>query len=140
MLRIFQNSKSVISVCLATLLILVSTITIFPSTASADNNFIKNEIKIECTSDCGNIFSFAAGMVSGSAVTVIAITGQTGTLVATGAAIGQAAVAAMAPLTAVAGTVVSAPVLVPVAATAVAGYTAYQLLHNFSDNQNQNAN
>ena len=34
-------------------------------------------------------------MVSGSAVTVIAITGQTGTLVATGAAIGQAAVAAM---------------------------------------------
>lgn len=85
MLRIFQNARRLISLCLATLLIVISTITIFPSTASADNNVVK----IECTSDCGNIFSFVTGMVSGSAVTIIALTTNTTSLVATGAAIGQ---------------------------------------------------
>ncbi|QYX32987.1 hypothetical protein [Sphaerospermopsis torques-reginae] len=140
MLRIFQNAKRLISVCLATLLIVVSTITIFPSTASADNNVVK----IECTSDCGNIFSFVTGMVSGSAVTIIALTTNTTSLVATGAAIGQTAVTALATLGTAATTVVSAPVLVPVAATvavgAVGGYVASQVVNSFNDNHSQNAN
>ncbi|GCL36121.1 hypothetical protein SR1949_12210 [Sphaerospermopsis reniformis] len=140
MLRIFQNARRLISVCLATLLIVISTITIFPSTASADNNVVK----IECTSDCGNIFSFVTGMVSGSAVTIIALTTNTTSLVATGAAIGQTAVAALATLGTAATTVVSAPVLVPVAATvaigAAGGYVVSQVVHSFNDNHSQNAN
>ncbi|MEB3151711.1 MAG: hypothetical protein VKL60_22175 [Sphaerospermopsis sp.] len=140
MLRIFQNARRLISLCLATLLIVISTITIFPSTASADNNVVK----IECTSDCGNIFSFVTGMFSGSAVTIIALTTNTTSLVATGAAIGQTAVAALATLGTAATTVVSAPVLVPVAATvaigAAGGYVVSQVVHSFNDNHSQNAN
>ncbi|MFM5983530.1 MAG: hypothetical protein ACKO9I_23820 [Sphaerospermopsis kisseleviana] len=140
MLRIFQNARRLISLCLATLLIVISTITIFPSTASADNNVVK----IECTSDCGNIFSFVTGMVSGSAVTIIALTTNTTSLVATGAAIGQTAVAALATLGTAGTTVVSAPVLVPVAATvaigAAGGYVVSQVVHSFNDNHSQNAN
>ncbi|MEY2913519.1 MAG: hypothetical protein RLZZ184_2828 [Cyanobacteriota bacterium] len=150
MLRIFQNAKSVISVCLATLIVVVSTLTIFPSTASADNNFMQSNLGnngdvviFKCTSDCGNIFSFAAGMFSGSAVTVIALTDTT-SLVATWAAIGQTAVTALAPLAAAATTVVSAPVIIPVAATlavgAVGGYVASQVVSNLSDNHSQNVN
>lgn len=140
MLRIFQNARRLISLCLATLLIVISTITIFPSTASADNNVVK----IECTSDCGNIFSFVTGMVSGSAVTIIALTTNTTSLVATGAAIGQTAVAALATLGTAGTTLVSAPVLVPVAATvaigAAGGYVVSQVVHSFNDNHSQNAN
>ncbi|MBE9234954.1 hypothetical protein IQ227_02580 [Anabaena aphanizomenioides LEGE 00250] len=140
MLRIFQNARRLISLCLATLLIVISTITIFPSTASADNNVVK----IECTSDCGNIFSFVTGMVSGSAVTIISLTTNTTSLVATGAAIGQTAVAALATLGTAGTTLVSAPVLVPVAATvaigAAGGYVVSQVVHSFNDNHSQNAN
>ncbi|WP_071188686.1 hypothetical protein [Trichormus sp. NMC-1] len=138
MQQILQNTKRLVSVSLATLLILVSTITIFPSTASADNNVVK----IECTSDCGNIVPFAAGVVSGSAVTLMA-TGDTATLAtlaATGAATIGEITTALAGLGVAAGTAVSSPVLVPVAVAAAGGYGAYQLWHHFSDNQSQNAN
>jgi hypothetical protein len=125
MLRIFQNARRLISVCLATLLIVVSTITIFPSTASADNNVVK----IECTSDCGNIFSFVFGMFSGSAVTIIALTTNTTSLATLGTA---------------ATTVASAPFLAPVAATvavgAAGGYVVSQVVHSFNDNHSQNTN
>ena len=142
MLRIFQNAKRLISVCLATLLIVISTITIFPSTASAAVIEI-NVVKCESGSNCSNIASFAAGattgIVAGSAVT-LAATGNTATIVAVGAAMGQAAITSLAPLVADAGTISASPVLVPVGIAAAGGYAAYQLWHNFSDNQSQNAN
>ena len=153
MLRIFQNAKSVISVCLATLIVVVSTLTIFPSTASA--GVIDIIIKCESGSNCSSTPSFVAGVIAGSGVTLIA-TGQAETIagsvfianavpiISSLAVIGQTAVTALAPLAAAATTVVSAPVLVPVAATlavgAVGGYVASQVVSNLSDNHSQNLN
>ncbi len=53
MQQILQNTKRLVSVSLATLLILVSTITIFPSTASADNNVVKKLLVISLLSTLG---------------------------------------------------------------------------------------
>jgi hypothetical protein len=148
MLRMFQNAKRLISVCLATLLIVVSTITIFPSTASADNNLIQNNlgnngdfVLIKCTSDRGNIFSFVVGattgIFAGSGVTLMA-TGNTAILATAGTAIGQTAVTALAGLGAAATTALSTPVLVPVAATVAGAYVVSQIVNK--DNHSQNAN
>ncbi|MBD2445225.1 hypothetical protein H6G25_18980 [Dolichospermum sp. FACHB-1091] len=98
---------------------------------------------------------FVAGAIAGSAVTVIA-TGQAETiassvvvanilsLISTATAMVETSVAVIAPLTAVAGSFVSAPVIIPVAATlavgAVGGYVASQVVSNLSDSHSQNVN
>jgi hypothetical protein len=150
MLRIFQNAKKLISVCLATLIIVVSTITIFPSTASAAVVEI-NVIKCESGSNCSSTPSFVAGAIAGSAVTLIA-TGQAETIassvivanavpiISSVAAMGQAAVTTLAPLADAAGTIGASPLLVPVGVAAAGAYSAYQLWNSFNDNQSQNAN
>ncbi len=133
MQTIFQSAKRLISMCLVTLLVVTSTLTISPASAKADNVTI-----IHCESDCGstisNMAAFTAGVLSGSAVTVAA-TGSAGTI-ATGvmggiAALGHtAAVAVVTPLAGLAAPalVAAAPVVIPVAATAALGYGAYRLL------------
>ncbi|MBD2449832.1 hypothetical protein H6G76_22230 [Nostoc sp. FACHB-152] len=70
--------------------------------------------------------TWAVGAVSGSAITLMA-TGDTATLAAVATAVGHLAVTTVAPLATVAPTLAAAPVLVPVAATAAAGYGAYKL-------------
>ncbi|MEH2291853.1 hypothetical protein [Nostoc sp.] len=78
----------------------------------------------ESGSNCGNLAAFAAGVLSGSAVTLMA-TGQTAVIAGAGAAVGSAvAGAAIGTLTAV-GSAVAAPVLLPLAATAAVGYVGY---------------
>jgi hypothetical protein len=121
---IFQNAKRLISICLLTLLIVTSAVTISPAPAQAAT--IGNLIIVNCESgsDCGNLVAFAAGVASGSAVTLIA-TGHTAVLAGAGAAVGSAvAAAATGTLTAV-GSAVAAPVLLPLAATAAVGYVGY---------------
>lgn len=122
MQRLFQSAKKLISMCLVTLLIVTSALTISPAPARADNALMI--VKCESGSNCGNLAAFAAGMASGSAVTLMA-TGQAATLAAAGTAVGSAvAAAATGTLTAV-GSAVAAPVLLPVAATAAVGYVGY---------------
>ncbi|QKQ77483.1 hypothetical protein [Nostoc sp. TCL240-02] len=87
------------------LLIVISALTILPAPAMADIAIIK----CEQDSDCGNLAAFAAGVASGSVVTLMA-TGHTAVLAGAGAAVGSA---------------VAAPVLLPVAATAAVGYVGY---------------
>lgn len=128
MQHLFASCKRLISLCLITLLVITSTITIFPSSARADvrsleGNLWNGDVVIfKCESDCGNIMSFVEGVASGSVVTLIA-TGQAGTIAASTAAIGQIATTALAPLT-----VAAAPVLIPVAVTVAAGYAVHSLL------------
>lgn len=120
MQRLFQRAKRLISMCLVTLLIVTSALTISPAPARADI------VIFQCQqgSDCGNLAAFVAGVASGSAVTLIA-TGHTAVLAAAGTAVGSAvAAAATGTLTAV-GSAVAAPVLLPVAATAAVGYVGY---------------
>ncbi|MEH2321216.1 hypothetical protein [Nostoc sp.] len=78
----------------------------------------------ESGSDCGNLAAFAAGVVSGSAVTLIA-TGHMALLAGAGAAVGSAVVAAATGTLTAVGSAVAAPVLVPLAATAAVGYVGY---------------
>ncbi len=124
MQRIFQNAKRLISMCLVTLLIVTSAITMLPAPARADNDLVI--VKCESgKSDCGNMAAFAAGAVAGSMVTVVA-TGSSGGVTTAGmiaeiAAIGHAAITVAAPLVA-APAVAAAPVVVAVAATAAVGY------------------
>ncbi len=126
MQRIFQRAKRLISMCLVTLLIVTSTLTIFPAPAQAVGD-IHIEI-LRCESNCGNMTAFAAGVASGSAVTLIA-TGHAAVLTAAGAAVGSAAAAAasgtIAAVGAAVGSAVAAPVLLPVAATAAVGYVVW---------------
>ena len=120
---IFQNAKRLISICLLTLLIVTSTLTISPAPAQAATG---NVIIFNCESgsDCGNLAAFAAGVGSGSVVTLIA-TGHTAVIAGAGAAVGAAvAGAAIGTLTAV-SSAVAAPVLLPLAATAAVGYVGY---------------
>ncbi|MBD2775919.1 hypothetical protein [Iningainema tapete] len=115
MQSIFQNAKRLISMCLVTLLLVTSAITILPAPARADNDFVI----VKCESDCGNMAAFAAGVASGSAVTLVA-TGGGGTVATVAgvseiAAIGEAAMTVVAPLAAVAAPAVAAaaPVVLP---------------------------
>ncbi|MEH2213339.1 hypothetical protein [Nostoc sp.] len=123
MQRLFQSAKRLISMCLVTLLIVTSALTISPAPAQAATG---NVIVFNCESgsNCGNLAAFVAGVGSGSAVTLIA-TGHTAVLAGAGAAVGSAvAAAATGTLTAV-GSAIAAPVLLPVAATAAVGYVGY---------------
>ncbi|MEH2408689.1 hypothetical protein [Nostoc sp.] len=101
---------------------MTSALTISPAPARAD--FVI--VKCEQGSDCGNLAAFAAGMVSGSAVTLIA-TGHAATLAVAGATFSSAAAAASGTIAAAGAAVglVAAPVLVPVAATVAVGYVGY---------------
>lgn len=115
--------------CLVTVLIVTSAITMLPAPARADNDLVI----VKCESDCGNMAAFAAGAVAGSVVTVVA-TGSSGGVAAGGmiaemAAIGQAAITVAAPLVTIVtapAVAAAAPVVVPVAATAAAGYVGYR--------------
>ncbi|MEH2170019.1 MAG: hypothetical protein V7K41_25875 [Nostoc sp.] len=113
--------------CLVTLLVVTSALTISPAPAQALGD-VKVEI-FNCESECGNMTAFAAGVASGSAVTLVA-TGHAATLTMAGAALGSAAAAAsgtIAAAGAAVGSVVAAPILLPVAATAAAGYIGYRV-------------
>ena len=138
MLHKFQAAKRLIAICLVTLLLVTGALTISPTPARADTDYVM----FKCESDCGNIAAFATGAISGSAVTLIA-TGHGG-LAAAGitagtAAIGQVATAAVAPLAAAAAPAiaVAAPILVPIGATAAVGYGAYQLWDSYQKSQTQ---
>ncbi|WP_373524632.1 hypothetical protein [Nostoc sp.] len=112
MQSIFQNAKRLISICLLTLLIVTSALTISPAPAQALGDF--NVEIFKCESECGNMTAFAAGVASGSAVTLAAGSGGSLEAVAV-AAIGHAAITA------------AAPVVVPLAVTAVVSYGAHRL-------------
>ncbi|MEH2002660.1 MAG: hypothetical protein V7L00_28655 [Nostoc sp.] len=113
---------------------MTSALTISPAPAQAATG---NLIFFNCESgsDCGSLGAFAAGVASGSVVTLIA-TGHTAVIAGAGAAVGAAvagagaavgsavAGAAIGTLTAV-GSAVAAPVLLPLAATAAVGYVGY---------------
>ena len=137
MLQKFQAAKRLIAICLVTLLLVTSVLTISPAPARADIVLFK------CESDCDNIASFTAGAIGGSAVTLLA-TGNGG-LAAAGitagtAAIGQAATAAVVPLAAAAPAMaMAAPILAPVAATAAIGYGAYQVWDSYQKSQGQHS-
>ncbi len=125
MQHIFQNAKRLISMCLVTVLIVTSAITMLPAPARADNDLVI--VKCESgVSDCGNMAAFAAGAVAGSVVTVVA-TGSSGGVTTAGmiaeiAAIGQAAITVAAPLVTAPALAAAAPVVVALAATAAVGY------------------
>ncbi|MEH2322213.1 MAG: hypothetical protein V7K32_01145 [Nostoc sp.] len=127
MQRLFQKAKRLISMCIVTLLIVTSALTISPAPARALGD-VKIEI-FKCESECGNMTAFAAGVASGSAVTLVA-TGHAATLAVAGAAVSSAVTTAasgtIAAAGAAVGSVVAAPVLVPVAVTAGVGYIGYR--------------
>lgn len=137
MLQKFQAIKRLIVLCLVTLLLVTSALTISPTPARADNDFVI----VKCESGCDNMGAFAAGALGGSAVTLVA-TGHGG-LAAAGitagtAAIGQAATAVVAPLAAAPPAMAAAaPILVPIGATAAVGYGAYQLWDSYQKSQAQ---
>lgn len=127
MQRLFQSAKRLISMCLVTLLIVTSALTISPAPAQAVGDINVNVDIFGCKSQCGNMTAFAGGMLSGSAVTLIA-TGHGAVLAGAGAAVGSAAAAAsgtIAAAGAAVGSALAAPVLLPVAATAAVGYVGY---------------
>lgn len=134
MQQIFLCAKKRISICLVTLLLFVSTLTISPTPALAAGDVVI----IKCESDC--TAAFTAGVVAGSAVT-LAATGSGAGLVA-GAGAGMTAIVHTAMATAAvpfataattAAAAAAAPVVVPVAVVgAVAGY-AYLLWHQASE-------
>ncbi|MGI8502938.1 MAG: hypothetical protein ACR2LR_17645 [Hassallia sp.] len=107
--------------CLVTLLIVTSALTISPTPAQAATG---NVIIFNCESECGNMTAFAAGVASGSAVTLIA-TGHAAVLGAAGAAVGSAAAGAVTGTLTALGSAIAAPLLVPVLATAAVGYVGY---------------
>lgn len=131
MQQIFQSAKKRISICLVTLLLFVSTLTLSPAPARATGDVVI----IKCESDCGNTTAFTAGVVAGSAVT-LAATGSGAGLVA-GAGAGMTAivdtVAAAAPFAAAAvplataAAAAAASVVVPVAIGTAAIGGAYLL-------------
>ncbi len=128
MQRLFQSAKRLISMCLVTLLIMTSTLTISPAPAQAATTAGVIFFNCEQGSNCGNLAAFFAGVASGSAVTLMA-TGQAATLGAAFAAVGSAAGAAtgtIAAAGAAVGSAVAAPVLVPVAATAGVVYVGHR--------------
>ncbi len=140
MLQKFQAIKRLIVLCLVTLLLVTSALTISPTPARADNDLVI----VKCESNCGNMGAFAAGALSGSAVTLVA-TGH-GSLAVAGitagtAAIEQVATAAVAPLAAAAAPAMAmaAPILAPIGATAAVGYRAYQLWHSYHKSQAQHS-
>ncbi|MEH1938325.1 MAG: hypothetical protein V7L14_32400 [Nostoc sp.] len=112
---------------------MTSALTISPAPAHALGDL--NVEIFNCESECGNMTAFAAGVASGSVVTLIA-TGHTALIAGAGAAVGSAVLgagaavgsavagAAIGTLTAV-GSAAVAPILLPVAATAAVGYVGY---------------
>ena len=125
MQQIFICTKKLISICLVTLLLFVSTLTISPTSALAAGDVVI----LKCESDC--TAAFTAGVVAGSAVT-LAATGS-GAGLAAGAGAGMTAivdtVAATAPFAAAAVpfATAAAPVVVPVAIGTAAIGGAYLL-------------
>ncbi len=126
MQTIFQSVKRLISMCLVTLFAVTSALTILPTPAKADNFTI-----IHCESDCGstisNVTAFTAGVLSGSAVTIVATGSAESIATGVGAAFGTAFVTVATP-----ALVAAAPFVIPVAATAAVGYGAYRLTHKNS--------
>ncbi|MGQ4649052.1 hypothetical protein [Lyngbya aestuarii] len=128
----FQNTKKLIVTCLVSVLLVTSMLLSFPAPASALGNFVDidslvdiDSVTFNCETSCGSTAAFTAGVISGSAVTLLA-TGSGGSVAAAGitgiTVVGQAATTA--------ATTVAAPILAPVAATAAVGYGAYRLWEN----------
>ncbi len=137
----FSKAKKLILTLLAVILFITSTITMFPAPASALGDLhMENNVNFSCESDCGSFVSFAAGVASGSAVTLMA-TGQGATVAGIGSIGGAIAhgIVSAAGAAATGGAVVAAtPVLVPVAVGAAAiggGYIVYQQIAHSSDHK-----
>ncbi len=138
MQRIFQNAKRLISMCLVTLLIVTSAITMSPAPARADNDFVI----VKCESDCGA--AFTAGVFAGTAVTLVA-TGSSGGATAAGTiaeivAIGQAVMTVAAPLVAAPAVAAAVPVVAAVAATGAVGYVGYRTWQDHQYSQAKSLN
>ncbi len=131
MQRIFLGTKKLISICLVTLLLFVSTLTISPAPALAAGDVVI----LKCESDC--TAAFTAGVVAGSAVT-LAATGS-GAGLAAGAGAGMTAIVhtamAAVPLAAAAVPLATAaaPVVVPVAVLGAVAGGAYLIRHQTSE-------
>ena len=124
MQRTFQSTKRLISVCLVTLLLVVSTVTISPAPAMADNGSSSSIPQLG-----GEAWAFAAGVATG----VLVSGGSAATLTtAATAATAVASVAGSVATTALTATAVAAaPVVAPVAiGSAVVGgaYALWQYL------------
>jgi hypothetical protein len=136
MQHLFQSSKRLISMCLVTLLLVTSTLVSFPAPARAAGNV--SFINCESGSDCGNLAAFSVGVATGSAVTILATGGGHALAEAAMIVIGAGTAAAAPPAAAaVPAIAAAAPVAVPVALTAVAGYAAYNFLTSHQNDQTQ---
>jgi hypothetical protein len=141
MLHKFQAAKRLIATCLVTLLLVTTTLTIFPAPARADVNACVTGCvgKVDVNVD-GEGIGFAAGLAIGGVIASSSVHG----LIVDGIASGGAALVhtlavTAAPLAAVAAPALTAaaPIVVPVAATAAVGYGAYRLWENHQNNQEQ---
>ena len=122
MQRTLQSAKRLISVCLVTLLLVVSTVTISPAPAMAHNGSSSSIPQLG-----GEAWAFAAGLVTG-----ILVSGGSAATITT-AATAATAVASVAGSVATAATaVVAAPVVAPVAVGSAVVGGAYVLWHHFS--------
>lgn len=140
MQHIFQTTKRLICICLVTLVLVTSTLLSFPAPARADCIGLVNI----CPDGTVNVNgAFAAGVATGSAVT-LAATGNAGTLTAAGAgvtagitAMADAAITAAAPLAAAAApaAVAAAPVVVPALAVGAVGYGAFRMWEGHQNSQ-----
>ncbi len=143
MQQIFQSAKKLISMCLVTLLLVVSTLTIAPAPARADVAIIniKCDQIIKCDQpNCGNTVAFAAGAAIGAAIG----SGSVPSLSAAGITSGAAAVVDVvavtaAPLAAAAAALAvgAAPVVVPVAVVGAVAGGAYLFWDSYSNQTNE---
>ena len=125
MQRTLQSAKRLISVCLVTLLLVVSTVTISPAPAMADNGSSQSIPQLG-----GETWAFVAGVVTG----VLVSGGSAATLTtAATTATAVASVAGSVATAAVAATAVAAaPVVAPVAIGSAVVGGAYALWQHFS--------
>ena len=135
----FSKARKLIVTLLAVILFVTSTITMFPAPASALGDInMENSVMFQCESECGSFVSFAAGVASGSAVTLAAVGQGTAVtnIVAAGGAIAHGIVSAAGAAATGGAVAAAAPVLVPAAIGAAAvggGYVIYQKIAHSSD-------
>lgn len=130
---ILQNTKRLISICLVTLLVIASALTILPTPARADDCTGLVTICPSANLNLDNQATFAVGVVTGSAVTLAATGGGNAVAAAGTTAIVDVATTLAAPLATVA--VTAAPIAAPVAVGAAVvggGYLLWQLLSQAS--------
>jgi hypothetical protein len=119
----FQRTKGFIGVLLATVLLVISTLTIAPAPARADSGTSQAIPQLG-----GEAWAFAAGLVTG-----VLISGGSATAVtATAATVATSVATVAASVATVAGTVVAAPVAAPVVIGAGVVGGAYALWQQVS--------